>query len=249
MLFLGGFQFGAFAGDDADELAGGGGPIGEEVGGLLGAGLREMEFDEGFHLGDVLRAANGHGYDHLGIDAGLEFSVDVIDEGGATGHSGSEVFAGPSEDDDGSVGHVFAAMVADAFDDGGGTRVTDGESFAGAAVGEKVTAGSSVEAGISGDGVFGGFEAGVGGDAKDDLAGGHAFADVVVGLADEFEGDAIDEEGTEGLASGSVAGDMDGTGGEAMVFEYAGDRSRETGADVTVGVYDVVSKLGRGAVG
>ena len=136
MLLLGGFEFGAFLGDDADELAGGGRPIGEEVGGLLRACLFLVELDEGFHLGDVLRAADGHGDDHLGVHAGLEFPIHILNEGAASGHTGAEVFAGLAENDDGAVGHVFAAVVADALDAGGGSRVTDGEALAGAAVGE-----------------------------------------------------------------------------------------------------------------
>ena len=248
MLLFGGFEFGAFLGDDPDELADGGVPIGEEVGGLFGAGLAGVEFDEGFHLGDVLRAGDRQGDDHLGVDAGVEFPVHIIDEGGAAGHACAEVFAGLAEDGDGAVGHVFAAVVAHAFDDGGGAGVADGEALAGAAVGEEETAGGSVEAGVACNGVLRSLEFRGRGDAEDDFAGGHAFADVVVGLADEFEGDSVDEEGAEGLACGSVAGDVDGACGEVVVSVNLGDATGEAGADVAVGVDHIIGEGNGGAI-
>ena len=47
----------------------------------------------------------------------------------AAGHTGCEVFARLAEDDDLAAGHVFAAVVADAFDDDGRTAVSDAEAF------------------------------------------------------------------------------------------------------------------------
>ncbi len=83
MEFFGGFEVGTFAGDNPDELAGGFGPVGKEGGGLLAAGFREVEFDELFDLGNVVLAFDREGDDHLGVDSGEEFPIDVIDECGA----------------------------------------------------------------------------------------------------------------------------------------------------------------------
>lgn len=52
--FLGGFEFGSFFGDDADEFVYCVIPIGEEFGSLFGVGFLCVELDEGLYLGDVL---------------------------------------------------------------------------------------------------------------------------------------------------------------------------------------------------
>lgn len=49
----------------------------------------------------------------------------------AAGHTGCEVFARLAQDDDLATGHVFAAVVADAFDNDGRTAVSDAEAFPG----------------------------------------------------------------------------------------------------------------------
>jgi len=61
-------------------------------------------FDEGFGFGFVDFSLDREGFYHLGVDAGLEDAVFVIDVGGAAGHSCAEVLAGGAEDDDEAVG-------------------------------------------------------------------------------------------------------------------------------------------------
>ncbi len=78
--------------------------------------------------------------ERLEIDAGLvaaargEVALIVVDVGDAAAHAGGEVAAGGTENDDEAVGHVFAAVVADAFNDRGCAGVADGEALAGDAV-------------------------------------------------------------------------------------------------------------------
>ena len=141
-------------------------------------------------------------------------------------------------------------MVAHAFDHRGGAGVADGEAFAGAAVAVEGAAGGAVERGVAEDGVGGGIELRVGGDLHDDLAGGHALASVVIGLAGEFDLHAGHQEGAERLAG--RAAELEGDGGvavEAAVAVDLGDPSGQAGADVAVGVEDVVAELDRLAVG
>ena len=76
-----------------------------------------MKFDESFKLSDVLLALDRKGHDHLGIEPGLEFSIDVVYIGSSARHSGTEVLPGESEDGDETIGHVFATMISDSFTD------------------------------------------------------------------------------------------------------------------------------------
>ena len=114
----------------------------------------------------------------------------VPNVGDAAAHAGGEVAAGGAEDDDAAAGHVFAAVVADAFDDGIGAAVADGESLGRAAAEKRFAAGRAVERDVADDDVVFGDEARFGGRIDDHPAAGEALADVVVRVAFEFERDA-----------------------------------------------------------
>ncbi len=135
--------------------------------------------------------------ERLEIDAGLvaaargEVALIVVDVGDAAAHAGGEVAAGGAENDDEAVGHVFAAVVAHAFDDGGCAGVADGEALAGDAVEEDFAAGCAVEDDVADEDAFLGQEAGGLGRIGDDAAAGEALAEIVVGVAFEFERDAL----------------------------------------------------------
>ena len=122
-------------------------------------------------------------FDQFGVDAAFEAAVHIEHVGEATGHAGAEVDAGFAEYGDHAAGHVFAAVVTDAFHYRAGTGIAHGEAFAGAAGCEQLAAGGAIQAGVAGDGGVFGFE----GDAvvrfDHNTAARHAFADVVVGVA------------------------------------------------------------------
>ena len=67
---------------------------------------------------------------------------------------GGEVAAGPAEHDDAAAGHVFAAVVADAFDDRVRAAVADGEALAGDAADVRLAAGRAVERDVADDDVL-----------------------------------------------------------------------------------------------
>ena len=106
--------------EDLEELRQLGVPVVEQEFAAGGAGECDVFFDLGLDHGDVRVAAFDEAVevDHLLVEALFEQSVDVIDVGDAAGHAGGEVAAGLAEHDDLAAGHVFAAVVADAFDDG-----------------------------------------------------------------------------------------------------------------------------------
>ena len=70
--------------------------------------------------------------DHLRIYSGRRNRPGVVEHvGDATGHAGGEIAAGRAQHDDPPAGHVFAAMVADAFDHRVDAAVADAEPLAG----------------------------------------------------------------------------------------------------------------------
>ena len=123
-------------------------------------------------------------------------SLGVVDVRLATGHARAEVVAERAEDHDRSAGHVLARVVARALDHGGGAAVADAEPLPHPAGDEELPAGRAVEDGVAGQDRVAGV---VGRRAHDDAAAALALADVVLGLADELERDAVGEERTEAL--------------------------------------------------
>src|SRR6478735_3176295 len=87
------------------------------------------------------------------------------------------------EYDDHAAGHVFAAMVADAFDDGECAGIAHAEAFAGAARRVHLAAGRTIQAGIADDDCIVRRVAGTVWRTHNDAAAGHALADAVVRLA------------------------------------------------------------------
>ena len=240
-------MFGAFAedagvvaGDDFDELGEDDVPAFEQVLGVGAAGAIGVRVDDFFEHVLVVVVLDGFEVDHGGVDVGGEGAVFVPDVGEAAAHAGGEVASGGAEDDDGAAGHVFAAVVADAFDDSASARVADGEALAGAAGDPEAAAGRAVEDGVADDdGVFADV-AGALGRGDGDHAAAHALADVVVGFAAEVEAEAACEECAEGLAGGAVEVEFEGAGLHAAVAVALGDFAGDACADGAVLVGDFV---------
>ena len=208
-------------GDDLDQPAG-----------LQVAGLMQLALGELLLLGDRLELDHGH------VAAGLEGAVLVEHIGDAARHAGGEVAPGLAEHDDDAAGHVFAAMVAGALDDGDGAGVADGEALAGDAAEIALAGDGAVEHGVADDDRLFRHDAGVLRRAHDEAAAGEALADIVVGLADEVEGDAGGQPGAEALAAGAGQRDGDGVLGQAGEAVALGDLAGEHGAGGAVGVAD-----------
>ena len=180
----------------------------------------------------------------LQIDAGLvaaargEVAPIVVDVGDAAAHAGGEVAAGGAEDDDEAVGHVLAAVIADAFNDRGGAGVADGEALAGDAVEEDFAAGGAVEDHVADQDAFLRQEARGLGRIGDDAAAGKALAEVVVGVAFKFERDAVGNECAKALAGRAVELEVDGAVGQAGRAVAARDFAAQHGAHGAVHVAD-----------
>ena len=91
-------------------------------------------------------------------------------------------------------------MVAAALDHRDGARVAHRETFAGHALEIGLAGDGAVEHGVADDDVLGRIAPAPRRLAHHDAAAGQALADIVVGVADQFQADAAGQEGAEALA-------------------------------------------------
>ena len=179
---------------------------------------------------DRLKRDLGH------VAAAFETTVFIEHVGHATGHAGSKVAAGLAEHDDGTAGHVLAAVVAHAFDHRRGAGVTHSEALATHAGEEGFALDRAVEHGVADDDVLGGVAAELVIRAHDDAPAGQALADIVVAFAHQFERHATGQEGAEALAGRAGQLDLDGAVRQAGMAVLGRDRAGEHGADGAVQV-------------
>ena len=129
-------------------------------------------------------------------------------------------------------------MVAHALDHGRGAGVADGETLAGDAVQEGLAGGCAVEDNVADQDAFLGQEAGGLGRIGDDASAGKALAEIVVGVAFQFQRDAGGNERAEALAGRALETEMDGTVGQSGRAVAAGDFAAQHGADGAMHVAD-----------
>ena len=114
---------------------------------------------------------------------------------------------GLADDEHAAAGHVFAAMIADALDDGDGAGIAHREALAGDAAEIAFAGDRAIEHGVADDDRVFRHEADLLMRLDDELAAGETLADIVVGLAGEFERHAMGDPGAEALAGD--AGQLD----------------------------------------
>ena len=141
---------------------------------------------------DVFRKVDRQEVDGVLVAPSGEVSVDVENVSDSAGHSGREVSSGRTENDDSSAGHVFAAVIADAFDDGRRSGVSDAKSFGDESADESEAGSRAVQNDVSGDDVFFGGEGRLFWRIDDDSSAGQSFAEIVVRVALEGQRDAVD---------------------------------------------------------
>ena len=171
--------------------------------------------------------------DHFGVDLG---GVEAEHECDAAGHACRHVAAGLAQHHDPAAGHVLAGVVADALDDGQRAGVARGEPLAHPAAQVDLAGGGAEQQGVACDHVVLGQEQHVVGRPDDDAATRKALADIVVGVADQLEGDTGRQERADRLARGAGERDVDGVVGQALRAVTPGDLGAEQGADGAVDV-------------
>ena len=125
--------------------------------------------------------------------------VRVPDVRGAASHARTEISACYSQNENHASGHIFAPVLAYALDYRCCTRVTNGESFPGAAGGKQEARSCSVEAYIAHNDLRLGGCCQHSARTQNDFAAGKTFADIIVGLTLQDERHAVGGEGTKRL--------------------------------------------------
>src|SRR5690606_33530261 len=194
-------------------------------------------------------AADALDLHQLVVDAVDEAVVLVEHVGEAAGHARAEVHAGLAQYADEAAGHVFAAVVTGAFHHGVGTGVAHGEALAGGTGGEQAATGGAVQAGVANDGRLLSLQRAAGRRHDDQLAAGHAFADVVVGVAFQAQVQATGVPHAEALAGGALEAEGDRRVLHALVAVLLGDLAGNPRADGAVAVADVQLELAAGLAG
>src|SRR5205085_9487096 len=110
---------------DFDELGRNFGPLGEDFFGDHRSGVFAMLLDQVKQIGAIISGRELLQLDDAQIAAADEIAHRVPHISNAAAHTGGKVAAGRTKDDDAAAGHVFAAVVADAFDYGVGSAVAD----------------------------------------------------------------------------------------------------------------------------
>ena len=113
-----------------------------------------------------------------------------------------------------AVGHVLAAVIAQAFDHRGRAGIAHREALAGHAVEERLAAGGAVEHHVADQDVLFRQEGGVSRRIDDQPAAGEALADVIVGVAFQLERDALGQKRAEALPGGAGELEVDGVVGQ-----------------------------------
>ncbi len=129
-------------------------------------------------------------------------------------------------------------MIAGPFDDRDRAGVADREPFAGNAAEIAFAGDRAIERGIADDDRFLRGNPRQGRGINDDVAAREPLADVIVGLALEFQGDAGGKPRAETLPGGPLGSDMDRVARKPGMAITARDGSRQHGARGAVGVVD-----------
>ncbi len=129
-------------------------------------------------------------------------------------------------------------MIAGALDDRDGARIAHGKALAGDAAEIAFAFDRAVKHGIADDDRLFRHDAGICRRAHDDAAAGKPLADIVVGVAIEFEGHAAREKRAEALSGGAGELRHDGVVRQAIVAVALGDFAGQHGAGGAVGIFD-----------
>ena len=185
--------------------------------------------------------------DHLLVAARAELRVFVEDERKSAAHPRREIAPRRPEYDDGAAGHVFAAVIADAFHHRRGSAVAHREALAGAAVEKRASAGGAVEDDVADDHLVVGAKRRFARRPDGDDAAREPLADVVVGVPFELEGHARRCEGAEALPRACRRADADGIVGKPAPAVAPRDLAAQHGAGGAVGVPDLRRRCTTGA--
>ena len=167
-------------------------------------------------IGLLLRSCYFAQADHGCVAALGKLAVHVIHVGYAAAHASSEVAPGFAEHHHRAARHVFAAMIACAFHNCRCARQTHCKALTGYTAQEGFALGCAIEHGVAHDDVLSGVAPEINAWAHHDAATAHAFAGVIVGLANQIQRDAASQKRAEALAACAFELDADRVIGQAL---------------------------------
>src|SRR3546814_10787278 len=147
--------------------------------------------------------------DAFRICVSFEAAIDIQHESHAAGHASTEVSSGAAKDDRRPAGHIFAAIRAAAFDHHLRARIADGEAFARLTGGEKLARRCPVQNGVADNGVLLAFQRAAHHGLNRDDPARQTLADIIIGVAEDFEPDALAQKRAQRLARTTAQADMD----------------------------------------
>ena len=177
-----------------------------------------------------------HKLDELPIASCLKVAELVEHERYAAGHASREVAARLSKNDYDARGHVFTAVVSDAFDHRDSSTVTHAKALARTAGGQERPARSAVHHRIADDHIARPIEAALIRRANYNLASRHSLADIIVRFANQRQAQPGNVECAEALASGAGKVEVDRSIGKTRIAVAASDQSRDSRADRPIGI-------------
>ena len=127
-------------------------------------------------------------------------------------------------------------MITSTFNNCACTAIADAKAFTGAAVGKELTARCAIEASVTEDHLTARVISSAGGHHSE-TSTAKAFADVVVGLADQAHIHALHVEGTEALTCKPLEGEVELTV-EPGVAMTCSDLAGQASADAAISVDD-----------
>src|SRR3546814_209734 len=143
---------------------------------------------------------------------------------------------------------VFAAMIARALDDRDGAGIAHREALAGTAGRVQIATGGAVQAGIAHDRGVARNITRAGRRAQHQPTAGHALADAIVGIADQFHAQAAGIEGAETLPGRTAQIHLHRRRLHAEVAPTPGDVARDAGTNGAVVIGDRVTHFGAAAI-
>ena len=175
---------------------------------------------------------------HVQIAAGIEKPRLVVHEGHAAAHARGKIVAGFAEHDHDAAGHVFAAVIAEAFDHRDRAAVPYREPLSRDAVQENLAAGRAVKDGIPGNDIFMGNEPGADRRNNHDTPAGHALAEVIVGVPFQPKENSRREKRSHALARAPLEPDFDGAVRQPFFAVPAGHLAADMGSHRAVHIPD-----------
>ena len=125
--------------------------------------------------------------DAFHVAAPREPLIHVQHKCATAGHAGRKVGPDFAQHDNQSAGHVFAAMMPQAFHHGRGAGIPHRKTLAGLAGRKQLTTGSAIETGVTHDDAAFSHDAGVGIWRNGNSAPAHPFTHIIVGVANQVQ--------------------------------------------------------------